>query len=300
MRVRKIQARMTCRKASITHASGEANNVRNSLAMMVRIMPAPPRDGWLHARYRVGVRRQSPCCRSPCKTWGPSSGSSCRYLLFFALGKLHENFFEAGLRRLQLEQSPAALDRSSHQLVGGIGSAAWMHAKQVGVDGIDHCAPGNTADIFRRRRVAQAQLQRLAAAKLLEPGNGVVEHDFTAMQYLHAVAYRFDFRKNVRRQNQAVIASQVLDQGADFANLIGIEPDRRLVEDDHVGFMNDGLGAADALLITLGERTDQPASHVPQAATASGTQHHLRERPRLDFVQAACQAQIFIDLELPV
>ena len=120
------------------------------------------------------------------------------------------------------------------------------------------------------------------------------------MQDLHAIAHRFDFRKDVRRQDQAVIASQILYQRADLADLVGIESDGGFVEDDHVGFMDDGLGNAHALLVPLGERTDQPAAHVAQAAAVPGTLHRRRQRTGLDLMQAACQAQVFIDLEFPI
>ena len=83
-------------------------------------------------------------------------------------------------------------------------------------------------------------MQRLAAPKPFETGNGIVENHFAAMQDLHAITHGLDFRKNVRRQNQAVIAAQVSDQGADLANLVGVEPDGRLVEDDDVRLMDDG------------------------------------------------------------
>ena len=63
--------------------------------------------------------------------------------------QLHKHFFEAGLGRLQLEQSPAALDRRAYQIVGGVRPRARMHAKQVGVDGIDGYAAGNAADVLR-------------------------------------------------------------------------------------------------------------------------------------------------------
>ncbi len=44
-RIRKIQARMSCRNASITHASGEANSSRSSFMAMTRIMPPPRPPG---------------------------------------------------------------------------------------------------------------------------------------------------------------------------------------------------------------------------------------------------------------
>ena len=97
-----------------------------------------------------------------------------------------------------------------------------------------------------------------------------------------------------------MIAAQVLDQGANLADLIGIEADGGFVEDDHVGFVDDRLRDPDALLIPLGERADQSAAHVVQAATAPGALHGLVERTFPHFVQASGQAQVFVDLEFPV
>ena len=140
----------------------------------------------------------------------------------------------------------------------------------------------------------------MAAAKLFEPRNRVIEHDLATMQNLHAIADGFDFRQYVRGQYQAVRATQILDQRSDLANLIGIQPDRGLIKNDHVGFVNDCLGNPHSLLVTLGQRANQASTHVAQAATILASRQRLVKHIFPDFVQAASEAQVFVDFEFPV
>ena len=59
---------------------------------------------------------------------------------------------------------------------------------------------------------------------------------------------------------------------------LGIEPDGRLVEDQHLGIIDDGLGQAHPLAIPLGQGADEPVLHVGDEAPV----HHLRHpRPAL-------------------
>ena len=53
---------------------------------------------------------------------------------------------------------------------------------------------------------------------------------------------------------------------AHVANLVGIQAGGRLVEDQHVGLVQQHLGHADALAIALGELADRLADHAPQGA----------------------------------
>ena len=46
---------------------------------------------------------------------------------------------------------------------------------------------------------------------------------------------------------------RLLDQLAGLDDLLGVEARRRLVQDQHVRVVEDGLGEADALAVALGE-----------------------------------------------
>ncbi len=63
---------------------------------------------------------------------------------------------------------------------------------------------------------------------------------------------------------------QLADERADLADLVRIEADGRLVQDDHVGVVDDGLSDADALLVALGQRADEPLADIDQAAALLG------------------------------
>ena len=60
--------------------------------------------------------------------------------------------------------------------------------------------------------------------------------------------------------------AQPADRLADLANLVRIEPGRRLVEDQHVGLVQQHLGHADALPIALDQLADRLADHRAQGA----------------------------------
>ena len=53
---------------------------------------------------------------------------------------------------------------------------------------------------------------------------------------------------------------------ADADDLLGIEADRRLVEDQHLGIGDERLGEAHALPVALRQPPDQPLAHVGNLA----------------------------------
>ena len=59
---------------------------------------------------------------------------------------------------------------------------------------------------------------------------------------------------------------QRLDELPDADDLLGIEADRRLVEDQHVGIADERLGEAHPLAVALREPADQPLPHVGNLA----------------------------------
>ena len=59
--------------------------------------------------------------------------------------------------------------------------------------------------------------------------------------------------QNVRAENDGVVAGETFDQIACFVDLLGIESCGRLVEDQHIGIVNDRLRQPDALAIAFRE-----------------------------------------------
>ena len=89
----------------------------------------------------------------------------------------------------------------------------------------------------------------------------------------HAAGHRLDFLQDVGREQDRLALAQLADRLADLANLVRVEPGGRLVEDQHVGLVQQHLGHADALPIAPGELADRLADHAAQA-------HRARRRPR--------------------
>ncbi len=63
------------------------------------------------------------------------------------------------------------------------------------------------------------------------------------------------------------MARQTPDQAADLDDLRGVQPDGRLVEDEQLWLVQDGLRQPDALPIALGELADRPRQIAVQAAS---------------------------------
>ena len=73
-------------------------------------------------------------------------------------------------------------------------------------------------------------------------------------------------RQDVGAENDGVVAGQRLEQVADFDDLLRVETGGGLVQDQHVGIVDDRLRQADALPVALGELADQLVPHVADGA----------------------------------
>ena len=118
------------------------------------------------------------------------------------------------------------------------------------------------------------------------------------MQDFDAIADRLDLRQYVRRQDHAVLIAQLANQRADLTNLIRIQANRGLVEDDHVRLVDDGLSDADALLVTLRQRADQPVADVLDAAAPPRARERFGRFAPRDTMQPCSKAQILVDRQL--
>src|SRR5262249_12397102 len=85
--------------------------------------------------------------------------------------------------------------------------------------------------------------------------NGVGSDELALINDDDPFAGLFDFGKNVRAEDDGVIPAKALDQVAGFIDLFWIEAGSRLVEDQHIRVVNDGLSQSDALTIPFRKLT---------------------------------------------
>ena len=82
----------------------------------------------------------------------------------------------------------------------------------------------------------------------------------------HPAAGHRDLGQDVGREHDRVAAGERADQLAGLDDLLRVEAGRRLVEDQHVGVVQDRLGEADALPVALRQLVDQRRLHVADPA----------------------------------
>ncbi|MNV51191.1 hypothetical protein D3C71_1432310 [compost metagenome] len=93
---------------------------------------------------------------------------------------------------------------------------------------------------------AALQLQRRAIGEQLAVGD-----------HHRAGTDRADFFENMGGDDHDLVVGQALDQLAHLVLLVRIEAIGRLVEDQHLGIMHDGLGQPDPALEALGQGLDR-------------------------------------------
>ena len=114
---------------------------------------------------------------------------------------------------------------------------------------------------------SHARARRLLSGKLTQV---FVEHQPAFVKYLHAIAYRLHLGKDVGREDDAVIVAELAHELAYFAVLYRIETGGRLVEHHHRRPVQNRLCDSDALLIALGEVSDEPPSARLETAARLG------------------------------
>jgi hypothetical protein len=95
-----------------------------------------------------------------------------------------------------------------------------------------------------RLRPAEARRQVLGRVDRHHPA--LVDDD-------HPLAGLRDLGQDVGAQDDRVIARELLDEAARLVDLLRVEPCGRLVEDQHVGVVDERLGEPDALPVALRE-----------------------------------------------
>ncbi len=85
---------------------------------------------------------------------------------------------------------------------------------------------------------------------------GLVDEDFALVDDDDAVADGFDFFEDVGGEDDGFVCGHGLYQLSHFVLLVGVEAVGGLVEDEHLGVVDDGLGDTDALAVAFGEIFD--------------------------------------------
>ena len=101
-----------------------------------------------------------------------------------------------------------------------------------------------------------------------------------------------DLGQDVGRQDHRALAGQLVGSGADLDDLARVEADRRLVEHQHAGVVDQRLGEADALPKALRQMADDAAGDLGQAAGVEDAVDAVVELRLGDAVDAADEAQV--------
>jgi hypothetical protein len=112
--------------------------------------------------------------------------------------------------------------------------------------------------------------------ELLELLRRAVCDDFATVDDDGAGTCGLDFLQDVGGEDDGLVLAHALDHAAHLMLLVGIEAVRRLVEDEHVGVMNDALGEAGAVTVPLGERVHALIAHAVEEAQVQHTVDRLR------------------------
>ncbi len=201
--------------------------------------------------------------------------------LFGVAGRqAHEDVLERGALRGELEQRPASVrppggrspraDRRPERIratkrpersVGPCRSASARIPRTPSIccERLGH-AGGCGGELDGHRDLPLQALAQLVGAAFGD--------DPPAVEDQHPSAEQLHLGQDVGREQQRVLAAELPDQLADGDDLLRIEPDGRLVENQHLRVVQDRPGEADALAVTFGERADDLASHIARAGSA--------------------------------
>src|SRR5262249_42196555 len=109
-----------------------------------------------------------------------------------------------------------------------------------------------------------------------------------------------DFAQDMRAENDRVFAREMLQQLADFDDLLGIETAGGFIEDQDIGVVDDGLREADALAVAFGELRDELAAHVAERAALDDFVYAVLDLALRNALQLAHEIEVLDHLHLGV
>ena len=119
-----------------------------------------------------------------------------------------------------------------------------------------------------------------AAQPVGQVGDSVLRHKLALVDDDDAFAGMLDFREDVGAQDDGVVAGEAADELARFDDLLGVEAGGRLVENQDIGVMQDGLRQTHALPVALGELADELVLDVANGAAVAHFVDALGRRRR--------------------
>lgn len=128
-----------------------------------------------------------------------------------------------------------------------------------------------------RDHLAAAAHELLQVPRRIGHQNAPVIHDDDP------VAGHFRLGQDMGGNQHRMGAAQPLDELADHANLVRVQPDGRLVQDDQLRLMDQGIRQPHPLPEPLGELPDHPPAHFGQPALFHD---HIHARARMFAAQA--------------
>src|ERR1700733_8813428 len=182
-----------------------------------------------------------------------------------AAGELEEDLFQASCGRTKFIEIPAGSDHGTRQVSAHQLSLLALHFKdQALLFTLGTRYAADSGDSFKlllhqhgfRLAIARGHLEqkRFGAARLrLQVAHRIGCHQLALVDDDDLLAGLFDLRKDMSAEDNGVIPGQALDQVAGFIDLLGIEPRRWFVKNQHVRVVNDGLRQPHSLAIAFGE-----------------------------------------------
>src|ERR1019366_3595251 len=196
--------------------------------------------------------------------------------------ELEEDFLEAHRDGAKLIQIPSGFDHGAGQIASQKAVLIALDLKEGEFLTVlledDAANPRNLLELALHRRGIKAAVaasdfdqHRFArAGAVLQIAHRVRRDDLPLVNDDDLLAGLADFRKYMSAQNDGVVASQALDQISGLIDLLGIEARCRLVEDQHIWVMNNGLRQANALAVAFRQLPDKLVPDVGDRATFAG------------------------------
>src|ERR1041385_353643 len=131
----------------------------------------------------------------------------------------------------------------------------------------------------------QARALRELLQALLDHDGAVVDDDDLAADLRH-------LGEDVRREDDGAVGGELLDEAADLDDLLGVEADRRLVEDEHRRVVDQRAREADALAVALGEAAHDARRDVGEKAFGEHALERVFESALRDAFDAADELEI--------
>ncbi len=182
-------------------------------------------------------------------------------------GQVAEHVFQAGRLAQELEQRPAVVDGRAEDRLAQIG-----RGRRVEREGVRALLAGQHLAAGHARQARQAVADRLLGHAVRFDDHPVAAAFFARAQRVgravgdqlaaaddqDAAAGRLDLRQDVGREDDRLLAADLLDERPDLDDLVGVEAAGRLVEDQDVGIVQHRLRQADALPEPLGQLARPP------------------------------------------